>query len=269
MGTANRIPNAGRPIAAAIVVSTILVVGFLTAIAAGGRGPATTAKESNSLEQNETMPNFYEGQVVQSEYENGFFVGSPSPSNFPSGQGQTLLGVAPTVLPTTPDKIEDFYVLVPSWGCATSGGGISCGLVSALAPAYAAAFAANETCLPATIQTCWDHPSSIGVPNSLLGGTTGFTVVPLPGHDHLIETLESFQDVWWNIMVVLVFNQTAWPDAAATHGITSVTNLTTSPVTSGGFVTESLTQAELNGDVFGPVITNTFLDFANLANGQT
>ncbi|HKS59922.1 MAG TPA: hypothetical protein VJS68_04000 [Thermoplasmata archaeon] len=262
-------PNDSRPVAIAIVVSTVLVMGFVAAFAAAGPGPGPNANESMSLEQNETMPNFFQGHVIQSEYEQGFFVGSPSPSGFPSGQGQTLLGVAPTVFPGMPGDINLFFVLVPAWGCANSGGGISCGLVSALAPAYDPAFAANETCLPATIQTCWDHPSTIGVPNSLLGGGSGFTVVPLPGHDHLIASLEKFQDVWWDIMVVLVFNQAAWPDAAGSHGITSVSNLTATPVTSGGFVTESLTQAELDGDVFGPVVTNTFLDFANLPPGNT
>lgn len=257
-----RISRRGRTIAAAIAVSAVLVLG-LGVLVASARPPNPTS-ESPTLEQNETMPNFIHGHVVQSEYEQGFFVGSPSPSQFPSGQGPTLLGVAPTVFPGLPGDVNFFAVLVPAWGCAASGGGISCGLVKALAPAYDPGFAANETCLPATIQTCWDHPSTIGVPNSLLGGGPGFTSVPLPGHDHLIASFEKFQDVWWDISVVLVFNQAAWPDAAASHGITSVDNLTAAPVSSGGFVTESLTQAGLDGDVFGPVVTNTFLNFANL-----
>ncbi len=266
MKSKNRIPNNGRTIAAAIVVSAILVIGFSALLAnAHFFGPT---HEGTSLEQNETMPNFIHGHVIQSEYEQGFFVGSPSPTHFPSGQGPTLLGVAPTVFPGLPGDVNFFAVLVPAWGCANSGGGIACGLVNALAPAYDPGFAANETCLPATIQTCWDHPSTIGVPNSLLGGGPGFTIVPLPGHDHLILSLEGFLDVWWDISVVLVFNQTAWPTATATHGITSVTNLTAQPVIKNGFVTESLMQAELDGDVFGPVVTNTFLNFANLHPGD-
>ena len=261
----NRISKNGRYAAAAIAVSAILVIGFGAMLANAHFFSPTT--ESPSLEQNETMPNFIHGHVIQSEYEQGFFVGSPSPSHFPSGQGPPLLGVAPTVFPGIPGDINFFAVLVPAWGCAHSGGGISCGLVKALAPAYDPNFAAKETCLPATIQTCWDHPSMIGVPNSLLGGTTGFTMVPLPGHDHLIQSLEGFLDVWWDINVVLVFNQAAWPTASASHGITSVDNLTAQPVMSDGFVTESLIQAELDGDVFGPVVTNTFLNFANLQPG--
>ena len=262
----------GRTVVWALAASALLSVGFIAvvtpAVPAGGNSKSAIT-ESTSLEQNETMPNFIAGGVVQSEYEQGFFVGSPAPSQFPSGQGTPLLGVAPTVFPGQPNDVNPFYVLVPAWGCAGSGGGIACGLVNALTPAYDASFAANETCLPATIQTCWDHPSVIGVPNSLLGGTTGFTVVPLPGHDHLIASLEHFEDVWWNIMVVLVFNQAAWPAADASHGITSVGNLTSAPTTSGGFVTESLTQAVADGDVLTPVVTNTFLNFANLPGNST
>lgn len=256
---------------AVVVLAAALVLGFGNYSALAGQGMAKD--ESPSLEQNETMPNFFHGGFVQSEYEQGFFVGSPSPSPIASGQGPTLLAVAPTVFPSPASAngdVNPFYVLVPAWGCAP-GTPLSCGLVGALAPAYNVSFALSgqETCLPATIQTCWDHPSTIGVPNSLLGGGSGFTMVPLPGHDHLIASLENFQDVWWNIMVVLVFNQAAWPSQDAAHGITSVDNLTANPVTSGGFVTESLTQAELDGDVFGPVVTNTFLNFANLPSHAT
>ena len=268
METQERTKGRGRLTTISLVVAAVLTMGAVTSIAMAGPGPGPNAQESSSLEQNETMPNFYNGHVIQSEYEQGFFVGSPAPTAFPSGQGPTLLGVAPTVFPGSPTDVNPFYVLVPAWGCAGSGGGIACGLVGALGPAYNASFAANETCLPATIQTCWDHPSTIGVPNSLLGGGSGFTMVPLPGHDHLIASLEHFQDVWWTIFVVLVFNQAAWPDQAGAHGITSVANLTAAPTTSAGFVSESLTQAEGDGDVFGPVITNTFLNFANLAPGQ-
>ncbi|HZY69647.1 MAG TPA: hypothetical protein VFF67_01545 [Thermoplasmata archaeon] len=256
----------------AVVISAVLVLAFVAVLTSASKGGQGAAKdEGPQLEQNETMPNFFSGSVVQSEYEQGFFIGSPAPSPFPSGQGSALLGVAPTFFPSasSASDVNPFFVLVPAWGCAGSGGGISCGLVSALGPAYNASFAANETCLPATIQVCWDHPATIGVPNSLLGGGSGFTTVPLPGHDHLIASLESFQDVWWNIMVVLVFNQAAWPSASASHGITSVANLTSAPVTSGGFVTESLAQAELNGDVYGPVVTNAFLNFANLPGNAT
>jgi hypothetical protein len=267
----NRAAKNGRKAAVVLGVATVLVLGFWTAFALAGTGAKNSATESASQEQNETMPNFFAGSFIQSEYEQGFFVGSPAPSNIPSGQGPTLLGVAPTVFPALPTDVNPFYVLVPSWGCAGSGGGISCGLVNALAPAYNTTFALSgqETCLPASIQTCWDHPSTIGVPNSLLGGGSGFTMVPLPGHDHLIANLEHFQDVWWTIMVVLVLNQSAWPSQSASHGITSVDNLTAQPVVSGGFVTESLTQAELDGDVFGPVVTNTFLNFANLPSTAT
>lgn len=260
-------PLRGHGVTVALVVGLVLAIGLWTATSLTAGLSMNAATESATLEQNETMPNFFAGGVVQSEYEQGFFVGSPAPSNIASGQGPTLLGVAPTVFPGLPTDVNPFYVLVPAWGCAGSGGGIACGLVGALAPAYNSTFALSgqETCLPATIQTCWDHPSTIGVPNSLLGGGSGFTMVPLPGHDHLIASLEHHLDVWWNIMVVLVFNQSAWPSQDAAHGITTVANLTAQPVVSGGFVTESLVQAELDGDVFGPVVTNTFLNFANLA----
>ena len=267
----NRISNRGLVVAFALFAAAFFVVGVMGAQALVDSNAVIAAAETASLENNETMPNFFAGTVVQSEYEQGFFVGTPvsPPGGFPSGQAPPQLGVAPTVFPQDPTDIPNFYVLVPAWGCDDLGGGFSCGFVKALTPAYAVSFAPQEICPPATIQTCWDHPSTIGVPNALLGGTTGFTTFPLPGHDHLIETLASFHDVWWKIIVVPVFNEQAWPNLAGTHGITSSHNLTANPVHSGGFVTESLDQAELDGDVFGEVVTNTFLNFANLHPGQT
>jgi hypothetical protein len=55
---------------------------------------------------------------------------------------------------------------------------------------------------------------------------------------------------------------------SASHGITSVTNLTAHPVHDDGFVTESLKQAVLDGDALAPITTNAFLNFANLQHGD-
>jgi hypothetical protein len=232
----------------------VLAGASITAYAAAWDGPHFVPGESRALQQNETMLNFYRGHVVKSEYEQGYFVGSYP--NFPE------LGVNPTIYPAPVYQIDTLYVLVPAWGCANDGGGLSCGLVNALAPAYNASFASQEQCAPATVEVCFDHPATIGVPNTLLGGGSGFTFVPLPGHDHLVASLDGHLNIWWQVLVVLVFNQNAWPGQMGPTGITSVQNMTAHPVVnSNGAVTESLTQALLDGDAYGPVVTNVFLDF--------
>ncbi len=56
-------------------------------------------------------------------------------------------------------------------------------------------------------------------PNTLL-------YVPLANHDHLLRTGQvMLPPEWWQVIVVLVEDPNAWPDAAGTQGITSVPKL--------------------------------------------
>jgi hypothetical protein len=96
-------------------------------------------------------------------------------------------------------------------------------------------------CAPATMATCWDHPSTIIVP--------GLGNVPLPGHDHLIGTAAGFNDAWWNLKIVLVLNQSYWPNlnGVGANAITSIAALDTAQ------------NASAASAVLG---TNDFLNFA-------
>lgn len=230
----------------AVAVGVALIVGLSSGALALG-GPFTGNFESPALEQNETMPNFFDGKVVNSEYEQNYFVGS-----WPAVPS---LGVAPTISPVTSAKgLDNMYVLVPAWGCVL--GSTGCTLAGALAPAFNASTPAQ--CPVATVMTCFDHPATINV-NAVIPGAGS---VPLPAHDHLLPGIDSYQDIWWLVYVVLVLNVHAWPGLAGPTGITSVANVTGAPVVAAnGSVTESLTQALLDGDAFGPVVTNFYLDF--------
>ncbi|MBX8643136.1 MAG: hypothetical protein KIY12_00160 [Thermoplasmata archaeon] len=207
----------------AIVVAALIGAPIMNAMA-GGLSAAIGSPESPALEQNETMANFYNGHVVYSEYEQGYFIGSPN--------GVPALGITPTISPTSDNKtLDTLYVLVPWWGPSSE----------PYLPAYdPSAYNITLDCAPANqTVTCFDHPLNIYVP--------GLGVVPLPGHDHLIGSVDNYQDIWWNVDVVLVFNQTAFPQTVySTAGITSVS---------------ALIQAESMGMASMPIPTNIFLDF--------
>ncbi len=168
--------------------------------------------ESKILEAQEMMPTFWNGQVLNTVYEQGYFT---SPINYNSKvygmeplMAAPAVGVAAKQLPTSSSNVFPFYVLVPWWGPASA----------PYAPAFApASYGIQEMCAPATIAVCWDHPATINVP--------GLGTVPLPGHDHLVGTVAGHRDVWWNVVVVLVLNSTVWPSLDGSSGITSVNGL--------------------------------------------
>jgi hypothetical protein len=186
--------------------------------------------ESASLEQNETMPNFVSGQIFMSEYEQNYFVGSNTTM-------QPTVGVQPTIFPTDDiSTIGNFYILVPWWGPSST----------PYAPAYNTS--TPTMCAPANIMVCFDHPATVDVP--------GLGVVPTPGHDHLLDGLHGFRDIWWQGIIILVLHQSAWPGVTGMQGIVSDHNQT-NPAP----FTESLDQAQLNGDAAADLPTNFFLDF--------
>jgi hypothetical protein len=216
---------------AALAVVALMISGLSTA--AGYPSSAVTA--SGPLRMSETMPAWYDGHIVQTVYEQGYFVGTKATYNSTYGpeplQGQAAVGVNPSTYPSPTHKGATLWVLVPWWG--PSG--------SPYAPAYdPATYGIQEQCAPANIQICYDHPATIYVP--------GLGVVPLPGHDHLLGFQASGTDIWWNVAVDLIYNQSAWPTMTA-HGATGITSLA------------KLQAAQLAGTSSNDLPTNVFLNF--------
>jgi len=214
-------------------LNTDLFLNFRVLPNAGTHVAPLPQSRSPSLKMDIEMPVFYNGAVLPSFYEQGYFTGSNVSYNSSYGSQPLLampeLGTAPTTFPAAKADIAPFYVLVPWWGPASA----------PYDPAYnPAAYGIQEHCAPANIAVCWDHPATINVP--------GLGVVPLPGHDHLVGTVANHRDIWWNVVVVLVLNQTAWPAWNASSGIVS---------------TADLAAAQTAGTASADLPTNVFLNF--------
>lgn len=67
--------------------------------------------------------------------------------------------------------------------------------------------------------TCTMHPKTVDL-GPVLGMSSPLNV-PLPNHSHIIRGA-NFGAVWWQIIVVLVKDQSLWPDVDGTRGLTSV-----------------------------------------------
>jgi hypothetical protein len=198
-------------------------------------GVNTTVPSGKILQQLVMMPSFLGGQVVQTFYEQGYYVGTNATYNASFGMepifGAAAVGSWPTTSPAPWSAIKPFYVLVPWWGNASA----------PYAPAYnPAAYGIQEDCAPANVQVCWDHPAMINVP--------GLGTVPLPGHDHLLGTTNGGKDTWWNVVVVLVTNASAWPQMTVfgSSGIVSV---------------GALHHYQAMGEASSDLPTNVFLNF--------
>jgi hypothetical protein len=230
-------------VALASVVATFALAILLAAPSVAGanlttNSPALTPQPSPhpQLNLSEQMPAFLNGSIVNTIYLQGNFVGTVNASNSTFGMepmaAQAAVGVAPTVFPTTA-TIPIFTVLVPWWGPASA----------PYKPAYdPTAYGIREMCAPATVAVCWDHPATINVP--------GLGTVPLPGHDHLIGTANGNVDTWWNLKVVLVYNESYWPGLAGNHQSNPITSIA------------ALRVAQRLGATSASLITNDFLNFA-------
>lgn len=101
--------------------------------------------------------------------------------------------------------------------------------------------------------TCTMHPleTDLGPLLTALGLLPKDTnlYVPLPNHDHLLsnKTIDQSQE-WWQVIVVLVEDPKAWPNAAGTTGITSVAKLRA---------------AQVKKQASGDIPTNFFLFFSS------
>jgi hypothetical protein len=216
---------------AALAVVVLMISGLSTA--AGS--PSSAVSASTPLRMSENMPAFYNGRVVQTVYEQGYFVGTKATYNATYGpeplQGQAAVGVNPSVYPSPTHHGATLWVLVPWWGPSST----------PYAPAYdPAAYGIQEQCAPANVQICYDHPATISVP--------GLGVVPLPGHDHLLGFLANGTDIWWNVAVDLIYNQSAWPTLGP-FGETGITSLA------------DLVAAQKAGTASADLPTNVFLNF--------
>ncbi len=75
--------------------------------------------------------------------------------------------------------------------------------------------------------TCTMHASSVDLSKTLaaLGktGPPGMPIfVPTPNHSHVVDNSRvNTQPIWWEVRPVLVMNQSDWPAADGSHGITS------------------------------------------------
>jgi hypothetical protein len=221
--------------------AVVLVLVAPGSSAATTNSAALQGGESHLLQRAETMPAFLNGRLVATEYEQGYFVGSPN-GTLPSYGQEPLtrmptVGLEPTQYPAARSTIEPFIALVPWFGPASA----------PYAPAYnPVPYHIGLQCAPATVQVCYDHPASIVVP--------GLGTVPLPGHDHLINTAASNRDIWWQLEVVLVTGRDAWPTLSGSTGITSFA---------------ALEAAQDAGEASKTLPTNTFLNFAVLPSGQS
>ncbi|MCI4372269.1 MAG: hypothetical protein L3K02_01280 [Thermoplasmata archaeon] len=221
---------------AALAVVVLMVSG----LSAAAGNPVSATSASGPLRMSENMPAFYDGRIVQTVYEQGYFVGSNATYNSSYGpqplQNQSAIGVNPQVFPSPQDHGATLWVLVPWWGPSSA----------PYAPAYnPAAYGIKEHCAPANVQICFDHPATIFVP--------GLGVVPLPGHDHLINFLAHGDDIWWNVAVDLILNPSAWPTSTS-HGWTGITSLA------------ALNAAQKAGTSSHDLPTNVFLNFRTVVD---
>ncbi len=103
--------------------------------------------------------------------------------------------------------------------------------------------------------TCTMHASRLDLwpVLSALGkvsGTPTNVFLPTPNHSHVIN-MDAFQKkpVWWQVVAVLVYNQSDWPAADGKTGISTVA---------------ALRKAQKSGDASADVPTNFFLFFGSM-----
>jgi hypothetical protein len=189
--------------------------------------------DSPTLAAVETMPVFFGGTTHTQSLEQTYWTGSSAKFQPTYGMEPLMpyaeVGTPPFFVPTT-GAIGTFYSLVPWFGPAGA----------PFEPAYnPAKYGIQLMCAPANITLCWDHPETIFEP--------GIGTVPLPGHDHLVGTLANHVLIWWNLKVVLVYNQSYWPPLDGSSGISSVA---------------ALEAAQDAGAASSALPTNVFFEFA-------
>ncbi len=126
-------------------------------------------------------------------------------------------GDAASASPEFADVLTSLFGFVPDAFDPTPGVDVQCPEPGPPLTAHTGAFG-----------PCTMHPTQVDV-GPLLGDLDlvpdGANVqVPLPNHSHLIRNI-SYNPVWWQIIVVLVTDESEWPGVDGTTGITSVDKL--------------------------------------------
>jgi hypothetical protein len=125
------------------------------------------------------------------------------------GDEQAAGGLAPT--------LKGLFGIVPDAFDPTPGVDVQCPEPGAPLTQHKGAFS-----------TCTMHPTQLDLGPLVaagLGLPAGTPVfLPTVNHSHLIDGA-NFGNIWWHIQVVLVLQQSEWPDANGTRGITSLAKL--------------------------------------------
>jgi hypothetical protein len=71
------------------------------------------------------------------------------------------------------------------------------------------------------------HASSVDLSFMLAGpNPTANIFVPTPNHDHVVDNSRvNTQPIWWEVRPVLIMNQSDWPAADGSSGITSASEM--------------------------------------------
>jgi hypothetical protein len=192
-------------------------------------------------------------------------VAAVDPDEFQSPR--CVVGTQPRIDPTGDpiSNTEPLYVIVPFFDADGDGEAATPGLRDALRglfgfvpdafdPTPGVPVQCPEPGLPLTrhkgdFGTCTMHPTTLDLGPVLgqLGAVPAGTAVqvPTPNHSHIIDGA-NFGAIWWQIIVVLVTDQTIWPDVNGTRGLTSL---------------EALRAAQANGQASGDIPSNFFLFF--------
>lgn len=146
------------------------------------------------------------------------------------GDGEAAGGLAPT--------LQALFGIVPDAFDPTPGVPVQCPEPGPPLTQHTGAFG-----------TCTMHPTQVDLGPVLdqLGLVSPRTVVklPTPNHSHVIDGA-NFGAIWWQVIVVLVTDQSVWPNVAGTAGLNSVAKLRA---------------AQAAGKALGDIPTNFFLFF--------
>jgi hypothetical protein len=189
-------------------------------------------------------------QCVHEPNDDRNFNGVPAdrdPGEFqkPICQVNAGVGIDPAGQPTS--KTEPLYVIVPFFDADNDGeaaGGLAPTLQTVFGfvpdafdptpgvPVQCPEPGGNLTAQKGEFGTCTMHPTALDYgpllaavrPDIFPPDKLANLDLPLVNHSHIIEG-KNFKPIWWQLKVVLVTDQAAWPDVNATTGIRSVADI--------------------------------------------
>lgn len=209
-------------VAAVVVVVIVVVAGLLAYYYYGRPKPGTASGPNPMLE----MGGFTGGQVVTFVYNgtNTYECAPATTTFFPTAPSSVPCEVGSANQNAVSGQVPQ-WILVPAFAGLTIFGASSLGSSSRGWPVFAGSPVLAD-CGPGGSPTaCVDHPTllyspfftqveqSVGVTAGVGGNPEG--VLPVPTHDHLLNTAATFPNVYWGIVVVLVLDPNIWPDRAS------------------------------------------------------